>query len=71
MTADERDVLIEYLLMLGELDENDGTVTVDAQFDAWCQVRGEVVAGEMFYKSILAAAKVVHRLSAGGGGGYG
>ena len=64
MTAEERFLLIEYLGMIGELDESSASpATVDEQFEDWYRLRASGVPGERFYKSHLAAAVLVQLLT--------
>ena len=64
MTAAERFLLLEYLGMIGEIDESSASpATVDEQFEDWYRLRASGVPGERFYKSHLAAAVLVQRLT--------
>ena len=59
MTNEEKDLLIAYLVDAGELDPGSD---VEEQFLDWCQVRGEVISGEVHYKAILDAARIRARI---------
>ena len=58
MTNEEKDLLMAYLVDAGDIDP-DGDV--EAQFLEWCQVRDQVVSGEVHYKAVLEAARVRQR----------
>ena len=58
MTNEEKDLLIAYLVDAGDIDPGGD---VEAQFLEWCQVREQVVSGEVHYKAILDAARVRQR----------
>ena len=58
MTNEEKELLIAYLVDAGELDpEGD----VEAQFEDWYRVRGEMGSGEGPYQAVLDAARIRKR----------
>ena len=58
MTQEEQELLIAYLVDVGELNpEGD----VEVQFQDWYEVREGVISGETHYKAILEAARVRKR----------
>ena len=58
MTNEEKDLLIAYLIDVGELDPNGD---LEAQFLDWYQVRQGQVSGEVHYKAVLEAARIRER----------
>ena len=58
MTNEEKDLLIAYLVDVGDLNPNGD---LEDQFMDWYQVRGETVSGEVHYKAVLDAARVRKR----------
>ena len=58
MTNVEKDLLIAYLVDAGDIDP-DGDV--EGQFLDWYRVREGVVPGEVHYKAILDAARIMKR----------
>ena len=61
MTSEEQAMLIGYLELVGEIEGA-------ADFDDWYRQRWEPVSGEVYYKAILQAARLVHKLRAGAHG---
>ena len=58
MTNEEKDLLIAYLIDVGEIDPNGD---LEAQFLDWYQVRQGQVSGEVHYKAVLEAARIRER----------
>ena len=66
MTAEEQELLQEYLVELGQIDP-EGTLAERAfDFEVWYALRHGQVSGEIYYKHILDGAKAWKRAEKAG-----